>query len=236
MNIVQCSMCLVALRPLLIGLPWRCWNPQHLRDLAGYSKYLIIWLLAGTLHPRADRLLLSHYVKENRVLGFYSAAAQLSLIVPMLTQSINLVLLPRISSLRNAAEMQAALRRQAMGALVALAVLLPLALVAGPLVHLIYGQKYEPAIPVFRILLFAAGAELALSPLSNYWHALNRPAMLSVLNVGRLSVLAAVAVFAIPRLGSVGAAWAVLLSTAVPLASQGVILWFIIWRRGRRQQ
>jgi O-antigen/teichoic acid export membrane protein len=232
MNIVQCGMCLIALRPMLMSLPWRCWNPQHLRDLAAYSKYLIIWLLAGTLHPRADTLLLSHYVDDDRVLGFYSAAAQLSLVVPMLTQSINLVLLPRISSLRNAAEMRAALRHQVVGASVGLAVLLPLALVAGPLVHLIFGPRYGPAIPIFRILLFAAGAELALSPLSNFWHALNRPAMLSVLNVARLSVLTLIACLAIPRLGGIGAALAVVISTVLPLAGQGLILWVSVRRRG----
>jgi lipopolysaccharide exporter len=231
MNVVQCAVCLVALRPMLISLPWHNWDPRHWRALAGYAKYLIVWLVAGTIHPRADMLLLTNYVQDNRTLGFYSAASQLSLIVPMLTQSINLVLMPRISALRAAAEMRGALSKCVLGAVAVLLLLTPVALAAGPIVRLIFGVHYDAAVPVFRILLFAAGAELALNPLSNFWHALNRPVMLSVLNVVRLSLLVLVAVTAIPVLGGVGAALAVIVSTVLPLVGQGALLWRTVKKR-----
>jgi O-antigen/teichoic acid export membrane protein len=232
MNVVQGGMCLFALRPMLMRLPWRCPSGPRERELIAYAKYLVIWLLAGTIHPRADTLLLSHYVTN---LGFYAAAAQLSLVVPMLTQSVNMVLMPRISALRTTGEMQAALSQCVLGAIAALAVLTPIALAAGPLVRLIFGAEYAPAIPLFRVLLFAAGAELALNPLSNFWHALHRPGMLSLLNVVRLTMLVLVAVLTIPTLGEIGAAWAVALSTLLPQAGQGAMLWAVIKRRGMRE-
>jgi O-antigen/teichoic acid export membrane protein len=235
MNVVQCAMCGFALRPMLVSLPWHNWDPQHWRELVGYTKYLVVWLVAGTIHPRADRLLLSHFVHDNRLLGFYAAAAQLSLMVPMLTQSINMVLMPRISALRTTQEMRTALSKCGLGAVAVLLFLTPVALAARPLVRLIFGVDYDAAVPVFQILLFAAGAELALNPLSNFWHALNRPVMLSILNVVRLSLLVLVAVAAIPRMGVAGAALAVIISTLLPLAGQGAVLWSAVKRCGARE-
>ena len=142
MNVVQCGMCGLALRPMLVRLPWHNRDRRHWRELASYAKYLVVWLVAGTIHPRADRLLLSHFVSDNRLLGFYAAAAQLSLMVPMLTQSINMVLMPKISALRTAQEMQNALSKCALAALAVLLILTPVALAAGPLVRLIFGVHY----------------------------------------------------------------------------------------------
>jgi O-antigen/teichoic acid export membrane protein len=228
MNGVQWGLCIIALRGMLPALPWRCRNWSQMSELLGYTRYLVIWLLAGTIHPRADTLLLSHFVTDNRVLGFYSAAAQLCLMVPRLTDSINMVLLPRISALRTPGEMLGALRNCGLGALAVFLLLAPVSVAAGPVLHLIFGIDYLPAVPVFRILLIAAVADLALNPLSNFWHALDRPAMLSLLNMARLSLLVLVAVLAIPRLGGVGAGLAVAVSTILPLAAQGAILWMII--------
>jgi hypothetical protein len=70
--------------------------------------------------------------------------------------------------------------------------------------------------------------DLALNPFSNFWHALNRPAMLSALNVARVSLLVGAAMLAIPRWGGIGAASAVLVSTVVPLAAQGLLLWSLV--------
>ena len=50
------------------------------------------------------------------------------------------------------------------------------------------------------------------------------------MNVARLSLLVGAAVVAIPQWGGVGAAAAVLISTALPLAGQGALLWGIIGR------
>jgi lipopolysaccharide exporter len=228
MNVVQCGMCAWWLRTMLMALPWRCQTGRQIREIVRYSKYLVIWLLAGTIHPRADMLLLSHYVADNRMLGFYSAAAQLCMVVPMLTGAINLVLLPRISALQSPQEMMSAVRRCGRGALVVFVLLAPVALAAGPIVHLVFGSHYGPAVLPFQVLLCAAAVDLALNPFSNFWHALNRPAMLSALNVARVSLLVGAAMLAIPRWGGIGAASAVLVSTVVPLAAQGLLLWSLV--------
>jgi O-antigen/teichoic acid export membrane protein len=236
MNVAQFGICLFALLPMLRSLPWGCWDRRHPRELVSYTKYLVVWVVAGTIHPRADTLLLTHFTLDNRVLGFYSAAAQLGLVVPMLTQSINLVLLPRISAQRSAGEMRGTLRHCCRAALVILALLVPVEMAAQPIVRLVFGSHYGPAVPLFRILLLAAAAELALNPLSNFWHALNRPAMLSILNIVRLSLLVSVAAVAIPRFGEagrpLGAAVAVLVSTVLALGGQGALLWAMV-REGR---
>ncbi len=235
MNVVQFGVSMFLLRQMLFALPWHCWNRRHVRELLDYTKYLVVWLVAGTIHPRADTLLLTYFTPDNNALGYYGAAAQLGLALPLLTNSINLVLLPRISALQSAQEMRAALRHCAMAALLTLLLLTPVALVAGPIIRLVLGDHFGPAAPIFQILLFAAGAELALNPLSNFWHALNRPLMLSLLNVVRLSTLVTVAVIAIPRYGGIGAALAVIVSCIFPLGGQGLLLWLTVQKRGQRE-
>jgi O-antigen/teichoic acid export membrane protein len=228
MNAVQCGLCVYFLRPMLMALPWRTPGRQQTVELVEYARCLVIWLLAGTIYPRADTMLLPHYVTDDRLVGFYSAAAQLCLLVPWLMVAVNLVLLPRISALRSSGEMKTALRSQVAAAVAIFIVFTPVTLLAGPLVHLIYGPHYGASVPIFRLLLFASAAELALNPLSNFWHALNRPSMLSALTTTRLALLLFTAVLAIPRLGLLGAALAVIVSTVIPLVGQGVILWTTI--------
>jgi O-antigen/teichoic acid export membrane protein len=97
-----------------------------------------------------------------------------------------------------------------LGALAVFVLLAPLALAASPIVHLVFGTRYGPAVLPFQVLLCAAAVDLALNPFSNFWHALNRPAMLSALNGVRLSLLVGAAMLAIPLWGSAGAAAAVL--------------------------
>ena len=55
--------------------------------------------------------------------------------------------------------------------------------------------------------------------------------MLSVLNVVRLSLLVLIAVAAIPILGPIGAALAVIVSTVLPLVGQGAVLWSAVKQR-----
>lgn len=228
MNVVQFGTGLIMLRPLLISLPWQSRDQRHWRELIAYAKCLVIWLIAGTIHPRADMLLLAYFIHDNQTLGFYSAAAQLVIVVPALTHSINVVLMPRISALRSAGQIKSALGKWSLGAVAVLLLLAPVALAAGPLVRMIFGIHYEAAVPIFRILIFAAGAELALAPLSIFWHALDRPGMLSVLNVVRLSVLTVVAALAIPVWAGAGAALAVVAAAVLPLTGQGVMLWLAV--------
>jgi O-antigen/teichoic acid export membrane protein len=228
MNVVQCGVCALSLREMLCSLPWNCHTGRQIREITQYGKYLVIWLLAGTIHPRADTLLLTHYASDNRTLGFYSAATQLSLVALMLTTAINLVLLPRISALRSPGEMRSALRQCGLSALAVILLLGPLSLAAGPIVHLVFRISYEPAVLPFRVLLWAAAVDVALNPFSNFWHPLDRPAMLSYFNVLRLSLLVGTATLAIPRWGSLGAAAAVLVSTAISLGAQAVALWMVI--------
>jgi O-antigen/teichoic acid export membrane protein len=225
MNVVQCGLTVYALRRVLRSLPWRCWSSAQITELLSYTRHLVVWVIVGTVCPRADMLLLTHLVADNRVLGFYAAAGQVCYVLPMLTGSISLVLLPRISALQTREEMQRALSRCRLGAGVVLAFFAPVALWGGSFVLLIFGPSYAPAVPVFRLLVLAAAADLALNPLSNFWHALNRPAMLSALNVARLSLVVAVAYITIPRAGILGAALAVIVSTVIPLAVQGAVLW-----------
>jgi O-antigen/teichoic acid export membrane protein len=225
MNVVQFGLSAYALRKLLGSLPWRCESGARIIELLSYTKYLVAWVIIGTICPRADTLLLTHLITDNRVLGLYAVAVQVCYVLPMLTGSISLVLLPRISALRTRQELQRAMSRCRIGAVVIMAIMAPVAIWGGAAVSWIFGPSYAAAIPVFRLLLLAAAVDLALNPLGNFWHALNKPAMLSALNAARLSLVILVGVMTIPRIGILGAALAVIVSTVIPLTIQSVILW-----------
>jgi len=224
MNVVQFGISLFALRGLLGSLPWHCGGRAPMAELLSYTKYLVAWVVIGTICPRADTLLLAPYA-DNHLLGLYAAAGQICYVQQMLTGSVSLVLLPRISALQTREEMRQALSRCRWAAVLVLALLAPIALRGGSAILFIFGPSYAAAIPAFRLLLLAAAVDLALNPLGSFWHALNRPAMLSALNAARLFLVILIAVVTIPRMGILGAALAVIISTTIPLAVQAVVLW-----------
>lgn len=204
------------------GNRWLKLNPNRatMRRLMREAWPLLVSSLGAMLYMRADQVMLAQMVGEHEV-GLYSAAVRLSevwyLLPPVMISSV----MPFLADARQRAEPIYYQRLQQLFALlirVAILVALPLALLATPLVRLIFGPAYAAAgdilaIHVWSVVFVFLGAGTTAWIINENLPklALYQTSIGAILNVGLNFVL-------IPRHGALGAAIAT-------VASQGASIW-----------
>jgi O-antigen/teichoic acid export membrane protein len=170
----------------------------------GYS-WLVFYSLSLWLMSQVHMLVMTR-TRSLEELGAYSLALKVYLVSLMLTNAINVVLLPEFSACRTRAELRSRYRKTfgltALGAL-AVAAAIPF---VGIILGAIAGDRYAAAAPVLRILLVGTALSTLLSPPANVLFAEARfrtlaliGASMAVLNVAGQAIL-------IPRFGAVAAA------------------------------
>ena len=135
------------------------------RELFAYSFWLSMGATVNTLNWKFDQLVLG-YLVGNTSLGIYTIADNLSgLPVRETTAPLNNTLFPAFSRIAHDPERlrQGYLRAQSMVCAIALPVGFGFATVADPIVRLLLGEKWLPAIPIIQILSWT----FALQSLSN---------------------------------------------------------------------
>jgi O-antigen/teichoic acid export membrane protein len=152
-------------------------------------------------------------------LANYELAYQVGFALPLLTHAIFTVLLPRVSAMKDPAEL-AAYRRQALRLypLVGVVTLVAVALAPYPL-RWVFGEKYAAAVPVLRILVLTFGIHVVSHPLSLVFYNANRPHYLTLIYLVQLVLLTPASLALIPPLGAAGAAWSLLAVTCVSVAA-----------------
>jgi O-antigen/teichoic acid export membrane protein len=170
----------------------------------GYS-WLVFYSLSLWLASQVHMLVMTR-TRSLEELGAYSLALKIYLVSLMITNAINVVLLPEFSACRSRAELKAHYRRtfrlSAIGA-GAIAVTIPF---VGLLLDAIAGDRYSEAVPALRILLVGTAISTLLSPPANVLFAEGRYRTLAL--IGALAALLNAAgqfVFT-PRFGAVAAA------------------------------
>ncbi len=187
------------------------------RRLIGESWPLIISGMAVGIYMRIDQVMLGRMLGDSAV-GIYTAATQLtefSYIIPtMIVASAS----PGLFSLRNTNQ---ALFLQRLEQLLrgltglALVIALPVTLLSGAIVRLLYGNSYAESATVLQVHVWAA--VFVFSGVAQHsWFLAEGLAKLTVVRtvVGALANIA-LNVFMIPRYGPVGAAVATLVSFAL---------------------
>jgi O-antigen/teichoic acid export membrane protein len=162
-------------------------------------------LIGNALNQRLDLLILPAFIAAAGV-GLYSIAANVSLIVSALANSIAAIALP--AAVRHGergpstvvAFLQAALA-------IALVLAGSVFLFAHPALTAVYGHKFGAAAPALRVLLpgtvLLAGASILAAGL----YAANRPTTATVAQLGGLCVTVVGLLVVLPSAGIMGAAW-----------------------------
>lgn len=136
--------------------------------LRAHSGYL-----TGALNTRLDLFIMPAFLAASQV-GLYSVATNVSWIVAIVPGSLGLVVLP-LAARGGDGGPQTVVRSLHVALAAAGAMALVLVLLAGPLVRLVYGDAFQPAVSALRILLpgsvLYAGTFVLVSGLS----AVNRP-------------------------------------------------------------
>lgn len=194
------------------------------RAEAGPLARFGIWLWAastlGLLAAHLDIILVGHWVPVDEV-GAYALAIALAGKGEVLTHSLHAVLLPRASRLQSSVEIGGYLRaglRRSLAAGVLLALAIPL---AGPAIALVYGDAWQPSVPMVQLLLVASIIDLLAAPALLLAYTVERPRLLAMAAALRAVTLAIVALALVPRLGVEGAIAARLVASVAVAAAAG---------------
>ncbi len=200
-------------------LPWRfnrqAWKSpiqgEIAREIIRFGKWMGVSLLGSIIVAQGDLLLLGRLTTP-AVVGVYSVALALASRLDTLNQSLYTVMMPRASRLRGAAEMRRYLRHVTWGS-AALAGMLGLAaIIAQPLIVVLYGERYIASAGLFLALMVVVLFDLATSSLFLVAFPLNRPRLLALADWLRVGVLGLAGWLLIPRYGGYGAVMARLLA------------------------
>lgn len=181
--------------------------------------------LLTVLFQRVDILLLNRLTTPE-VVGQYGLAFQVAFVFPLFTSALFTALLPRVSAMKSNAELRQFRAKSfqvypiVLVAAVAGAVVLPVA------VQFIFGDKYNAALPILRLLILSYGINLLFNPLGLILYALERPHALTWIQAIKLPLLIGLDLLLVPALGGLGAALGITVIRAA-----GVVA--IVWWTGR---
>jgi O-antigen/teichoic acid export membrane protein len=188
------------------------------KHLFSYGLWAYPLDLIGTFAASIDQAVVIGLVGPVS-LGWYVVALRGSRVVNMIQQAVAPVLFARAAG-RSKAEVVAITGRSGRMTLLMAAVCgAVLAWAAGPLLVLIYGKAFLPAVTIFRLLLLEAVLSGVARIVGQAFFALGRPGTVAVLQGAGLASLIALLLVLVPRFGILGAALALICSTAARLLS-----------------
>ena len=222
-----------ALAYLLAGVPitvwnflwvWRHFKPSLGRSFAPvqtlFSYALRLWGsdLLGTVANQVDRVLVVSILSPSSV-GLYVVAQSAVGLLNVVPSAFLPVLLPKASD-RTTSEIVELVGRAARVTIVIMFVLgLPLFVFGDLALHLVYGDKFIGAAPVIRILLLEGILDGTTAVLTQAFLAAGIPGTVTLLQLcGLMSAVPLLGLLA-PKWGVSGAAFAMLISTALRLSS-----------------
>lgn len=202
---------------------------QALGQMLHFGKWLVVSYSLNAVISRLDVVMLAHFRPATDV-GHYAAALQLASVMPLLISSVTTVLVPKVSALP-ADQTASYLRKVLFGAGVAAVGLVPVILLARPLILLVFGAEYTAAVLPFQLIMTSFLITLFINPPSLLFYRWNRPKILTYMNVATSALLVGLFLVLTPLWGPVGAAAALVINVAVA----GLLFSGLLWREWRRQ-
>ena len=214
------------------GLNLRARDRETERGLVKFARWIALSQIFAMLATRIDLALLGA-LSDATSLGLYSAAQKVIGLMTVAVVSYSSVLFIEMSSAPSSAAL-ARKRKEALAVVIAVIGGIGLAaLLADPIVPILFGEKFSGAIPAFRIMCAGLAFVVAAFPTNGTLFARNRSFAFPVMSGTSIAVLVPANVMLVPEYGPVGAAISYTLSTAAAfLVSVGLA--FFLGRGGER--
>jgi len=206
-------------------------TPGDLKKLLSFTVFLGIARGLTALSSRLDVLMIIS-IKNATEAGIYSIAARVISIYPLLSGSFSAVLAPKLSKIKTKPEFNSFLLKIILATFLLTLSTVGMILIAQPFLTVLFGQKAAPAVPVFRLLLVAMLFFVASVPavsLSIYY--LKKPQILTVNAVLQLIVVFFGNLYFIPKFGSFGAAYSLILSYGLTLVLTSMMAYITLRRK-----
>jgi O-antigen/teichoic acid export membrane protein len=167
-------------------------RPDHWRELWRYGQWEMLGAVLYVLFHNGDDLFVGRMLGMQS-LGLYRMAYRLGNTASTEgVEAMRRVLFPAFASIQND---QARLRRGfiqfwEITSILGLAFLSTTYVAADPLVRVVFGVKWEPMIPAFRVLVVWGGLEVLKTAVSSLFRSVNRPDRWTKILMLRVAVLA----------------------------------------------
>jgi O-antigen/teichoic acid export membrane protein len=184
------------------------------KQLFNYSKWMFLSMLAVLLIMRLDQFMLLKLSSPEET-SIYVVATQVAMILPLFADSLNTVLLPKITKYNMSLNKYRMQLFKRLGPFCLL--LLSILELLSPLLPILFGKEYQDSIPVLRILILAFVIGIILNPLSLIFHQRSQVYYLTALNYIQLILMFCFNYLLIPLNGAIGAAISSLLVRVVSL-------------------
>jgi O-antigen/teichoic acid export membrane protein len=168
--------------------------------------------LCGTMALYVDQALVIRILKPE-MMGTYVVALSLSRMLNALHTAVVMVLFPKAVSAKPEEIMEMTGRAARLTTFFTAVCGLGIVLIGPQLLSLFYGTEYRSASSILRILVVEVVLSGATLVLSQAFMALSRPGIVTILHVIGLGLTIPLMLVLVPRWGTTGAAWALLLST-----------------------
>lgn len=178
--------------------------------------------LCGTMALYVDQALVIRILKPE-MMGTYVVALSLSRMLNALHTAVVMVLFPKAVSATPAEVVEMTGRATRLTTFFTAVCGLGIVLIGPQLLSLFYGHEYRSASSILRILVIEVVLSGATLVLSQAFMALSRPGIVTILHVIGLSLTIPLMLILVPRYGTTGAAWSLLLSTC---ARFGFVIFF----------
>lgn len=175
-------------------------------ELFHLSKWVTLSTLCTMFLMRLEVFMLQALSTPENV-GIYNSANQLATIFPLITGSMTIALLPKISSYKTRPDLINYINKVIKVIPVVIIIFIPMFVLSDYLIPALFGAKYTSSIDVFKVLLSAFAVSVILNPISMVFYSINRLQLLSMLNIIQLLIAAPLNYYTITHFGAIGASY-----------------------------
>ncbi len=178
--------------------------PMLFHEMVHFSTWVVIMSIVSVVFTKVDVMMLSAMVSLEEV-AIYSFASSIYLAFLLILGAMNTILLPRISRLQTAEEFRAAAARVLrLSAFVAVTTV-PLFFLVAPLVHLVFQNKFDDALPLIYLLLGSLSVSILLNPSVNFLIVMKRERFMAISAIAMVLINVAGNLLFIPTYRAIGA-------------------------------
>lgn len=198
-----------------------------LRRSFDFGKHMFIIGVLGFVMTQFDNLVVGRYLGAS-VLGLYILAYRLVTLPGEFAGSVfATVLFPlfaKVSHEQPDKAMRALFPAASAVAMMLIGILGPVKLAAGPIVHLVYGSKWEAAVPFLSVLAILGVFRGLSESIGPFLRAVGRPDLDARGKIVEAGVFVPLTLWLVPRYGGLGAAWAGVTAFALAYAVRFVLV------------
>ena len=195
-----------------------------------YGRVIIAITIINSVTSYSDKLLVAH-LTDTTQLGYYSAASSIGGLILTISNSVGLIFFPLFSNFISKGEWDAVNTKIYQYHEFIILFIFPLicllAMIGGPILVLILGNKYKPSIVPFQLLIFASYLSILGTPYGNIIEGMGKFNIVVIINIIYLLIfIISTFIFIAPNMLNLGAIGLAANQLVLNLTRNGLYLFF----------